>query len=243
MPEAAPAASAPPMPTAAAYAAPAPVPAAPPMPTAAPERAPQIVITTAPVPVPVAAQASAPMVAATIAPSAAPSARAAAPPAAAQAMTLSVPSAPGSLGGSAPSTSPETAATGAAVRDYFMRMTAIQATAPSSDTGEFANKLLASAMTGDTSGLDELVRVTEEGANRVRALSPPSSCRECVDYHERMVSMLGESAGMVRQIKTALTSNNAGALTALSASGSSLQARATALEEQAQRIKSQYGVR
>jgi hypothetical protein len=127
----------------------------------------------------------------------------------------------------------------AAVRDYFLHMQAIQATAPSSDTGEFANKLLSSSMTGDTSGLDELVRVTEEGQRRAQELSPPAAC---ADYHQRMLSMLGESVSMVRQLKTALTSKDASALAAMSATGSSLQSRANALDQQAQQIKATYGL-
>jgi hypothetical protein len=127
-----------------------------------------------------------------------------------------------------------------AVRDYFTRMQGIQATAPSTDPNELANKLLASSLGGDTSGLDELVRVAEEGASRARSIAPPAAC---ADYHERQLGMLGESASLVKQLKAALTSKDPSALSALSATGASLQSRANGLEDQARQIKSQYGLR
>ncbi|HET9624149.1 MAG TPA: hypothetical protein VFP84_22405, partial [Kofleriaceae bacterium] len=152
------------------------------------------------------------------------------------------PSAAMTLGGGAPPPAPAADDT-TAVRDYFTRILAIQATAPSTDTNEFANKLLASSLGGDTSGLDELARVAEEGANRARAVTPPPACAACADYHQRLIGMLGESASMVKQLKSALTSKDPAALNALSATGSSLQARANALDDQARQIKAEYGLR
>jgi hypothetical protein len=129
-----------------------------------------------------------------------------------------------------------------AVRDYFLRVQGIQATAPSTDPNEFANKLLASGMTGDTSGFDELVRVTEEGAQRAQAISPPESCAECASYHQHLLSLLGDSASMMRKLKAAFTSKDASALQSMATAGSSLQASANALDQQARQIKAQYGL-
>jgi len=134
----------------------------------------------------------------------------------------------------APGAGPE-----AAARDYFLRMQAIQTVGPSSDTGEFANKLLTSAMSGDSSGFDDLIKVAEAGADRARSISPPSCC---VEYHERMIGMLTESVQIVRQLKAAIASNDSGALTRLAASGNSLQTRATALEDEARQIKTRLGL-
>jgi hypothetical protein len=47
---------------------------------------------------------------------------------------------------------------------------------------------------------------------------------------------------MVRRLKTAITSNDAAALGTLATTGSSLQARATALEEEARQIKAKLGL-
>lgn len=126
------------------------------------------------------------------------------------------------------------------VREYFQSVDAIQAAGPTGDATEFANKLLASAMNGDTSGLDELVRVTKLGADRARALQPPSCCTA---YHGELLSLLGDSTRMVEQIKSALASGDTGALTQLGVSGGSLQRRAEALAAQAKQIKSKYGLR
>jgi hypothetical protein len=129
-----------------------------------------------------------------------------------------------------------------AVRDYFLRVQGIQATAPSTDPSEFASKLMSSSMTGDMSGFDELVRVTEEGEHRAEAITPPESCAPCADYHQHLLGMLGESVSMMRQIKTAFASNNPAALQSISAAGASLQTRANALDQQARQIKAQYGL-
>ena len=134
----------------------------------------------------------------------------------------------------APAASPE-----AAARDYFLRMQAIQTVGPSSDTGEFANKLLTSAMSGDSSGFDDLIKVAEAGADRARSITPPSCC---VEYHERLIAMLTESVQIVRQLKAAIATNDSGALTRLAASGSSLQTRANALEDEARQIKTRLGL-
>jgi hypothetical protein len=142
------------------------------------------------------------------------------------------------LAAAAPARPQTTAA--AAARDYFLRMQAIQTVGPTGDTGELANKLLtASVSGGDTSGFDDLIRVTEAGADRVRAITPPACC---VEYHQRLLAMLAESSAMVRRLKTAITTNDAAALGTLAASGSSLQARATALEDEAHQIKASLGL-
>ena len=203
--------------------------------------------TLAPVPAPVPAAAAAPIVASTPSPSPAPpmptagSVAATPPPAAAPPpvqppihMTIQSVTPPAAAGGNFDETT--------AVRDYFLRVQGIQATAPSTDPNEFANKLLSSGMTGDLSGFDELVRVTEEGEHRAEAITPPASCAECADYHQHLLSMLGESASMMRQLRTAFASKNPSALQSMSTAGASLQARANALDQQARQIKAQYGL-
>jgi hypothetical protein len=127
----------------------------------------------------------------------------------------------------------------AAARDYFTRMQAIQSVASTNDTSEFANKLLTASMTGDSSGFDDLVKVMQAGAARARAVTPPACC---VEYHQRLLGMLGESTRMVEQLKAAIGKNDATALTALAASASALQTRASALEDEAGQIKARLGL-
>lgn len=151
-----------------------------------------------------------------------------APPSAPPAVAAPPSAAPGTLApsrlaaalppiGAAPAANPEAAA----ARDYFTRMEAIQTVGPTSDTGEFANKLLAAAMHGDMSGFDELAQVAQAGAARAQAIAPPACC---VEYHQQLIAMLTESVAMVQHLKAAIASNDAAALTGLAASGSSLQA-------------------
>jgi hypothetical protein len=132
---------------------------------------------------------------------------------------------------------------GGAVRDYFTRMQAIQMYGPTGDTGELANKILASSMNGDNSGFDDLVKAAQDGAEKARAITPPAGCAGCAAYHARLLAMLGDGVAMVKQVKTALASGDTGQLTALAASGSALQSRASALEAEARQIKSRYGLR
>jgi len=126
----------------------------------------------------------------------------------------------------------------AAARDYFSRMQAIQSVASTNDTSEFANKLLTASMTGDSSGFDDLVKVMQAGAARARAVTPPACC---VEYHQRLLGMLGESTRMVEQLKAAIGKSDSTALTALAASASALQTRASALEDEAGQIKARLG--
>ncbi|MEO7731945.1 MAG: hypothetical protein ABIY55_13300 [Kofleriaceae bacterium] len=128
----------------------------------------------------------------------------------------------------------------AAARSYFTQMQAIQTVSGSTDTNEAANKLLTASMTGDTSGFDELIKAAQAGAAQARAIQPPPCC---VAYHEHLLSLLGESVTMVQQIKRAMATNDATSLSALAASGSSLQTRASALEAEGKQIKASLGIR
>ena len=127
-----------------------------------------------------------------------------------------------------------------AARSYFMQMQAIQTISGSTDTNEAANKLLTASMTGDTGGFDELVKAAQAGATQARAIQPPPCC---VAYHEHLLGLLGESVTMVQQIKHAMATNDAASLSALATSGSSLQARAAALEAEGKQIKASLGIR
>jgi type IV secretory pathway VirB10-like protein len=128
----------------------------------------------------------------------------------------------------------------AAARSYFTQMQAIQTIAGGTDTNEAANKLLTASMTGDTSGFDELIKAAQAGAAQARAIQPPPCC---VAYHEHLLGLLGESVTMVQQIKRAMATNDAASLSALAASGSSLQTRASALEAEGKQIKAGLGIR
>jgi hypothetical protein len=141
-----------------------------------------------------------------------------------------------------PPLEPSRAAAGdaaAAARDYFTRMGAIQTFASTNDTGEFANKLLLGTMNGDMSGFDDLLHVMQLGTERARAITPPACC---VEYHQRLLGMLADSTQLLDRLKTAIKGGDTGALTALTASASSLQSRADALDSEARRIKTRLGL-
>ncbi len=127
----------------------------------------------------------------------------------------------------------------AAVRDYFTKMDGIQAFTGSTDTGDFANTVLAGAMRGDMSGFDTVLKLAQDGAARARAISPPPSC---TSYHEGMLRLLGDGVEMVQHLTAAMKSSDTAALAAIAASGNALQIRANALEAEGKAIKSRFGI-
>jgi hypothetical protein len=154
------------------------------------------------------------------------------PPAAVPAVQAPAPAIPAT-------TAPPTSGEAAAVRAYFAQIQAIQTLDLTGDAGEYANKVLAASMTGDSSGFDDLVRAAESGAARARAIAPPPACAA---YHRQLLAMLGDSIAMVRGLKSAIGASDSAALGALAASGMSLQSRANALEAEEAAIKTRFGL-
>jgi hypothetical protein len=107
------------------------------------------------------------------------------------------------------------------------------------DTSEFANKLLASAVGGDMSGFDSLVAQAEASAERARAISPPAPCRA---YHEKMLALLAESTDMVKGLASAIKGHDMNALGSIATSGNALQTQLTTLETDGKALKTKYGI-
>jgi len=126
-----------------------------------------------------------------------------------------------------------------AVRNYFIRMDSIQVMADTTDTGEFANKLLASAVSGDMSGFDSIVAQAESSAERARAISPPAVCRS---YHEKMLALLGQTLDLVKGLAAAIKRNDMASLAGLSTGANAMQKQVTAVEAEGRALKSKYGI-
>jgi len=125
------------------------------------------------------------------------------------------------------------------VRDYFVQMASIQSAGPTGDPMELANKLLASAAGGDSSGFSALIKDVDNGIARARQVHVPAACQ---DYHQRVLEMLGESGRMLRTLQSSIARQDTDGLGALAASATSLQSRADALNAQARQIRARYGL-
>jgi hypothetical protein len=126
-----------------------------------------------------------------------------------------------------------------AVRDYFIKMDSIQVMADTTDTGEFANKLLASAVSGDMSGFDSIVAQAESSAERARAISPPAVCRS---YNEKMLALLGQTLDLVKGLAAAIKRNDMASLSGLSTGANAMQKQVTAVEAEGRALKTKYGI-
>jgi hypothetical protein len=125
------------------------------------------------------------------------------------------------------------------VRNYFVQMASIQSAGPTGEPTEMANKLLASAASGDPSGFTALIKDVDSGIARAQQVHVPSACQE---YHQRTLELLAESGRMLRTLQSSIARQDTDGLGALAASATSLQTRADALTAQARQIRAHYGL-
>lgn len=126
----------------------------------------------------------------------------------------------------------------AQVHAYFLRIDEIQA-GPSGDPGEVANKLIASSLNGDSSGFDQLITSATSALAAAKAVPVPAPCAA---YHAKLLGMLGDSVGMLAQLKTSLASKDMSGLTAIMPAANALQSQTTTLESQARELKKRFGL-
>ena len=130
---------------------------------------------------------------------------------------------------------------GAAVQAYFMRMDALGGGSLLGDNAQdVAEKLLASAVGGDSSGFDAMVKVASNAASAARATSVPAACQH---FHGELLTMLDQSTQMLTSLTAAIKHNDTGALTGIAMGATSLQSRATALQAEEKAIKTRYGLK
>ena len=125
------------------------------------------------------------------------------------------------------------------MRDYFARVAAIQE-GPAGDPSSVANELVAASIGGDSSGFDKIIQAGEDGLGKLREVDAPPAC---VEYHQKLESLLGDSVALMRSLADSLKRQDAEGLAALAAKASALQQRTSALEAEAGGIKSRYGLR
>lgn len=129
----------------------------------------------------------------------------------------------------------------AAVQSYFTQMDQLAGVNPFGDDAQgTAEKLLASAMGGDTSGFDAMIKIANDAVAKAQAITPPSACAH---YHAEMIEMLQASATVMTSLKQMIARSDSGALGSIAASATGLQSRASALQREQTAIKQRYGIR
>jgi hypothetical protein len=126
----------------------------------------------------------------------------------------------------------------AQVHQYFLAVSEIQV-GGAGDPNEFANKLITSSLSGDSSGFDSLIASSQDALTRVKALAVPAPCAA---YHAKLVKMFEDTVAMMSSLDAALKTKNTDALTAILPQANALQSQTTGLESQAREIKQRYGI-
>jgi hypothetical protein len=136
-------------------------------------------------------------------------------------------------------TSLATAEARARVSAYFKQMDALQSGGPIGDQEAFATTLLQGAVSGDFSGIDDLVRAAGDAERRAMAVRPPG---ECAEYHRMAVTLLQESRTMITALRDALKRNDVNALTSVSATAQSMKSRADTLAAAERALRARFGL-
>ncbi|MFI5182457.1 MAG: hypothetical protein ACHQPI_13810 [Thermoanaerobaculia bacterium] len=132
-----------------------------------------------------------------------------------------------------------TASARAAVAAYFDAVDHIQAGKVGEAEG-VANEMAAALAKGDTSGLDRMIRETEEARGSLGALAPPASC--AAHYRESLGS-LDDALEILRSLKTAMESPEPAAqLTGITTRATALRSRAEALQKEEAALRQRYGL-
>ena len=102
-----------------------------------------------------------------------------------------------------------------------------------------ASALIGAATSGDTSGLQQLVAQARDTEQKVRAITPPPPCAQ---YHQQLLSMLGESHSMLQRLEQGIGGGGLDSLPALVSQANAAKSRSEKLADQARELKRRYGV-
>jgi hypothetical protein len=125
------------------------------------------------------------------------------------------------------------------VAAYFTDLDAITVDHPShtGDPQGHAESLVAAAMSGDTTGLDELISANSAMVKDIGSLSPPSPCRE---HHRRTLAVVNDSTRILQDLKSAMTTSDLGGLMAMQSKAGALEAELKAVDALGESIRAEY---
>lgn len=129
----------------------------------------------------------------------------------------------------------------ASVAAYFDAADHIQAAAMSGEAEGIAHEMAAALANGDTSGLDKMIRDTEEAKRSLAAVTPPAPCAA---HHRESLASLDDALEVLRSLKTAMESSEPAAqLASVSARANALRSRAEALQKEELALRQRYGLK
>ena len=136
-------------------------------------------------------------------------------------------------------TSQATSEARARVSAYLKQMEALQSGEAIADQEAFATTVLQSAVSGDFSAIDDLVRAAGDAERRAVALQPPG---ECAEYHRMAVTLLQESRTMITALRDGLKRNDTNTLASVGASAQSMKSRADTLAAAEKALRARFGL-
>lgn len=136
-------------------------------------------------------------------------------------------------------TSQATAEARARVSAYFKQMEAVQPGAAIADPEAFATTILQGAVSGDFSGIDDLVRAAGDAERRAVAVQPPA---ECAEYHRMALTLLQDSKTMITALRDGLKRNDTNTLASVGASAQSMKSRADTLAAAEKALRARFGL-
>lgn len=128
----------------------------------------------------------------------------------------------------------------ASVAEYFAAVDQIQPAKLNGSPESVATEMAGALANGDTSGLDAMIRQTEEAKGRLAALRPPAPC---TSHHNMSLESLDDAIGMLGALRSSMRSSDpAAGLASVQARASALQARAEALQKEERDLRQRYGL-
>jgi hypothetical protein len=127
-----------------------------------------------------------------------------------------------------------------AVARYFQDSESIQARAKYwTDPQALAKTLLEQASSGNSAGLDQLLRTQQQARAEMERLTPPTACAE---YHRRSLDVMADGLALLEQVQGALAGGDPGGLMAMGERGRELEREARAIDELGRSLRQQYGL-
>lgn len=136
----------------------------------------------------------------------------------------------------APRPGPDAAEAGR-VAAYFAQLERIQA-GGSGSSEEAAQRMLAALLQGDASAFDRLLADAEQAERAARQVNPPP---ECADHHAGLLQLLAESREVLQALRAAIDGEDSASLIATAARATALQQRAERLQALETEIKRRRG--
>lgn len=128
----------------------------------------------------------------------------------------------------------------AAVVSYLEAVSAIRAGEAGGPAESAANEMASALVRGDASGLDRIIRETEESQRELLAITPPAACRA---HYAETRETLDESIEMLRALRQAALSAEPGpALADVARRAEALRLRAEALKREDEALRRRWGV-